>query len=231
MTTWRWSSSSAPRCSLRSPARQTFRDRAEAGRNLAERLREDGLNEEALVLALPRGGVPVAFEIARGLGAPLDVFVVRKLGMPGHEELALGAIASGGTRVVNDDLVAELGIGADVLDRVAAREAVELERRERLYRGGRPAVGVTGRTVVLVDDGIATGATVRAAVSALRAGHPARIVVAVPTASRSALSALRSLADVVVCLVEPEPFVAVALSYLDFSEVSDDDVRALLSQA
>jgi predicted phosphoribosyltransferase len=183
------------------------------------------------VLALPRGGVPVAFEIARGLGAPLDVFVVRKLGMPGHEELALGAIASGGTRVVNDDLVAELGIGADVLDRVAAREAVELERRERLYRGGRPAVGVTGRTVVLVDDGIATGATVRAAVSALRAGHPARIVVAVPTASRSALSALRSLADVVVCLVEPEPFVAVALSYLDFSEVSDDDVRALLSQA
>lgn len=198
---------------------------------LADRLREAGLGEKALVLALPRGGVPVAFEVARGLGAPLDVFVVRKLGMPGHEELALGAIASGGTRVVNDDLVEQLRIGADVLDHVTAREAIELERRERLYRGERPVTDVAGRTVVLVDDGVATGATVRAAVSALRAGHPARIVVAVPTASRSALSALRVLADDVVCLVAPEPFVAVALSYLDFSEVSDDDVRDLLSHA
>jgi predicted phosphoribosyltransferase len=189
------------------------------------------LGEDVLVLALPRGGVPVAYEISEALDAPLDVFVVRKLGLPGHEELAIGALASGGTRVVNDELIQQLGIRADVLDRVAAREAVELERRERLYRGERPVIDVAGRTVVLVDDGVATGATARAAVSALRARRPARIVVAVPTASRSALTALRALADDVVCLVSPEPFAAVALSYLDFSELSDGEVSELLSRA
>ncbi len=220
-----------PRCFLRSRARQRFRDRAEAGRQLADRLQDSGLGEDVLVLALPRGGVPVAYEIAEALDAPLDVFVVRKLGLPGHEELAIGALASGGMRVVNDELIQQLGIGADVLDRVAAREAVELERRERLYRGERPVVDVVGRTVVLVDDGVATGATARAAVSALRVRRPARIVVAVPTASQSALTALRALADDVVCLVSPEPFVAVALSYLDFSELSDVEVSDLLSRA
>src|SRR5712671_4832802 len=160
-----------------------FRDRREAGRLLAEKLSGYANRPDLLVLALPRGGVPVAYEVARALGAPLDVFVVRKLGVPGYEELAMGAVATGGVRVLNDQLVSRLGIPNHLIDAVAAREKQELARRERLYRGGRPPPDVRGRTAILVDDGLATGATMRAAILALRRQHPARIVVAVPTAS------------------------------------------------
>ena len=164
-------------------APQRFRDRNEAGRRLAEKLRAYANRPDVLVLALPRGGVPVAYEIARALGAPLDVFVVRKLGVPGYEELAMGAVATGGVRVLNDQLVQRLRIPEYVIEAAATREQQELARRERLYRGGRPPPEVRGRTVILVDDGLATGATMRAAIMALRKLQPARIVVAVPTAS------------------------------------------------
>lgn len=207
-----------------------FANRAQAGSELGERLVAYAGREDVIVLALPRGGVPVGREVARALGAPLDVLIVRKLGLPGQEELAMGALASGGTRVLNEELVSQLGVPAEIVDRVAAREAVELERREQRYRDGRPPPDVTGRVVILVDDGLATGSTMRAAVLALRQRRPSRIVVAVPTAPPQVASQLEGLADEVVCLMQPEPFFAVGLSYDDFSEVGDDEVRRLLDQ-
>jgi putative phosphoribosyl transferase len=205
-----------------------FRDRAEAGRLLGERLSGQAVRDDVVVLALPRGGVPVAREVARALGAPFDVFLVRKLGHPAQPELAMGAIASGGTRVLNDQLVRELRLGDDVIDRVTERELAELERRERVYRGDRPPPTLGGRTVVLVDDGLATGATMRAAVAAVRAQSPKRVVVAVPTAPVHSLDELGRVADEAVALITPEPFHAVGLWYEDFGELSDDDVRRLL---
>jgi erythromycin esterase-like protein/predicted phosphoribosyltransferase len=207
-----------------------FRDRREAGRSLAERLAAYANRPDVLVLALPRGGVPVAYEVARGLGAPMDVFVVRKLGVPGYEELAMGAVATGGVRVLNDQLVERLGIPEQMIDAVAARELQELARRERLYRGGRPPPDVRGRTVVLVDDGLATGATMYAAIEALRQQNPARIVVAVPTASPETCEEMKTKADEVICAITPEPFQAVGRWYQDFSQTTDEEVEALLSR-
>jgi predicted phosphoribosyltransferase len=207
-----------------------FRDRAAAGRGLAGRLRRYAGRDDVIVLALPRGGVPVALPVAEALGAPLDVFLVRKLGVPGREELAMGAIASGGVRVINDDVVAALGIGDDVVDAVSAREARELERRECLYRDGRPAVDVAGRTVILVDDGLATGSTMRAAATALRLRRPARIVIAVPAAPPETCEELRREADEVVCAITPDPFFAVGQWYDDFRQTTDDEVRELLAR-
>ncbi len=206
-----------------------FRDRAEAGRLLAERLSGYVGRTDVVVLGLPRGGVPVAREVARALGAPLDVFLVRKLGYPGQPELAMGAIASGGTRVLNEQLVRQLRLGDDVIARVTEREGAELERRERAYRGDRPAPELHDLTVVLVDDGLATGATMRAAAQAVRSRGPRRLVVAVPTAPPHALEELAGEADEVVAVVAPDPFHAVGLWYEDFGEVSDDEVRQLLS--
>jgi predicted phosphoribosyltransferase len=208
-----------------------YRDRREAGRYLATKLADYSDRPGVLVLGLPRGGVPVADEVARALGAPLDVFLVRKLGVPGHEELAFGAIATGGVRLLNDDVVRGLGIPPDVIDRVAAAERAELERREREYRGNRPAPDVRGRTVILVDDGLATGASMRAAVAALRQGQPARIVVAVPIAAASTCEEFRDEVDEVVCARTPEPFYAVGLGYQDFSQTTDEEVRDLLRRA
>jgi predicted phosphoribosyltransferase len=208
-----------------------FRDRADAGRQLASRLRHYVGRDDVLVLGLPRGGIPVAYEVARALGAPLDVFVVRKLGVPGQEELAMGAIATGGVRVVNRDVVDALYIPPDVLDRAAAAESLELERRERSYRGDRPEPRVAGKTVILVDDGLATGSTMRAAVAALRAQDPARIVVAVPVAAPSTCEELRREVDEMVCLATPEPFMAVGRFYQDFSQTTDEEVRERLAAA
>jgi predicted phosphoribosyltransferase len=219
--------------------RTVFRDREEAGDALAARLghyagragasRADA--PDVLVLALPRGGVPVGARVARALGAPLDVFVVRKLGVPGHEELAMGAIASGGVRVRNDEVVDKLRIGEPTLDRAAEVEAQELARRERSYRGQRPPPDLAGRVVVLVDDGLATGSTMRAAVAAARAAGPARVVVAVPTAPASTCEELRREADEVVCVTTPRPFRAVGYSYRSFPQTSDEEVRELLQAA
>jgi len=208
-----------------------FRDRADGGRRLAAKLTAYAGRHDVLVLALPRGGVPVGAEVARELGVPLDVYLVRKLGVPGHEELALGAIASGGTIVLNDDIVRGLAIPATVIDTLVRQERHELERRERDYRGDRPIPDVTGRVVILVDDGLATGATMRAAVEALRARHPVRLVVAVPVGAPETCSALESLADEVTCAVTPEPFYAVGLWYADFDQTTDAEVRALLERA
>jgi len=208
-----------------------FRDRTDAGRRLAARMTEYAGRSDVLVLALPRGGVPVAFEVARALRAPLDVFLVRKLGVPGQEELAMGAIASGGVRVVNEDVVRHLGIPPEVIDAVAAREQGELERRERAYRDERPAPDVRGRTVILVDDGLATGSTMRAAALALRQQGPARVVVAVPVASREACEEFRGEVDDIVCAATPEPFMGVGRWYEDFSQTTDEEVRELLARA
>lgn len=208
-----------------------FRDRADAGRQLAALLAEYAGRADVLVLGLPRGGVPVAYEVARALRVPMDVFLVRKLGLPGHEELAMGAIASGGAYVINDDVVAALGIPAHIVAAVAAEQQRELERRERAYRDDRAPVEVGGRTVILVDDGLATGATMRAATAALRRRRPAAIVVAVPTAARETCDALRGEVDRVVCASTPEPFHAVGLWYEDFSQTTDEQVRALLAAA
>jgi predicted phosphoribosyltransferase len=207
-----------------------FRNRDDAGRQLATALEQYTGRPDVIVLALPRGGVPVAFEVARALEAPLDVFVVRKLGVPGHEELAMGAIASGGARVLNEEVVGRLGISDEAIDRVAAAQAEEVVRREKAYRGDRPQPQLAGRVVFLVDDGLATGATMRAAVEAVRQHHPARVVVAVPTAAAETCDALRPLVDEVVCLVTPEPFLAVGFWYDDFSQTTDDEVRALLER-
>jgi erythromycin esterase-like protein/predicted phosphoribosyltransferase len=206
-----------------------FRDRAEAGRLLAEQLRRYAGRENVIVLALPRGGVPVAFEVARALRAPLDVYVVRKLGVPGHEELALGAIATGGTRVLNKQAIESLGIPTEWIEAIDAKERRELERRERVYRGDRPPPDVAGRTVILVDDGLATGSTMLAAVLAIRSDEPARVVVAVPVADPDVCTALRSEADEVVCLSTPRPLRAVGAWYEDFAQTTDDEVRSLLA--
>ncbi|KQQ13524.1 hypothetical protein ASF53_11085 [Methylobacterium sp. Leaf123] len=205
-----------------------FRDRTEAGRQLADRLADYAGRPDVIVLALPRGGVPVAVEIARALHAPLDLFVVRKLGVPGYEELAMGAIASGGSQVLNDDIVTSLKIPPHVVEAVAAQEREELLRRERLYRGGLPPAAVRGRTVILVDDGLATGATMQAAIRAVRQGGPAKIVAAVPTTSRETAERLAGEADAVVYAVLPKPFLSVGASYFDFSQTSDDEVRRLI---
>jgi putative phosphoribosyl transferase len=209
---------------------QPFTNRAEAGELLAARFSALANRDDVIVLGLPRGGVPVGYEVAKALGVALDVFVVRKLGVPGHEELAMGAIASGDVRLVNHEVVDALGIPESVIDRVAQREQVELERREQLYRGSRPLTPLTNKTVVLVDDGLATGSTMRAAVTAVRHQQPAQIIVAVPVGAPSTCSELSKDADQVVCLRSPEPFVAVGLWYRDFTPTSDAEVRSLLGR-
>jgi predicted phosphoribosyltransferase len=212
-------------------ARTTFRDRAEAGDVLAGLLGHHAGRDDVLVLALPRGGVPVAARVARALEAPLDVFVVRKLGVPGHEELAMGAIASGGVRVVNEQVASRLGLSEAVLRRAAEAEGRELARREQTYREGRPPPDISGRVVILVDDGLATGSTMRAAVAAVRRLGPSRVVVAVPTAPASTCQHLRDEADEVVCATTPRPFRAVGYSYRSFPQTSDEEVRAILRAA
>jgi putative phosphoribosyl transferase len=208
-----------------------FRDRTEAGKLLAAKLGRYANRTDVLVLALPRGGVPVAFEVARALNAPLDLFLVRKLGVPGHEELAMGAIASGGGRVLNDEVVAHLRISDELINAVVAEEELELERRERAYRGERPMPAVDGRTVILIDDGVATGSTMRAAVAALRQKSPAHLVVAVPTAAASTALELRAEVDDFVAVIEPEEFFAVGQWYENFSQTTDAEVRDLLERA
>jgi predicted phosphoribosyltransferase len=211
--------------------KKPFKNRTEAGRLLAEKLKPYANRPDVLVLALPRGGVPVAYEVAHMLNAPLDVFLVRKLGLPGHEELAMGAIATGGVRLLNSDIIESIGVPDRLINAVAAAEHEELMRRERLYRGDRPPPDVRSRTVILIDDGLATGSTMRAAVQALKQQQPARVVVAVPIASPETCDELRPEVDEVVCAVTPEPFYAVGLWYGDFSETTDEEVRNLLDQA
>ena len=208
-----------------------FRDRSHAGRLLAERLTAYAGAAGVLVLALPRGGVPVAHEIAQALGAPWDVFIVRKLGVPGYEELAMGAVASGGVRVLNRDIVEGLDISSDAIEQVAATELQEVERRERAYRGPRPAPEVRDRTVILVDDGLATGACMRAAIAALRRQHPARLVVAVPVGGSAACAEIRTEVEELVCLMTPVWFNGIGAYYRDFAQLTDDEVRALLQSA
>jgi len=208
-----------------------YRDRRHAGRELASKLLQHAGRLDAIVLALPRGGVPVAYEVAKALRAPLDVFVVRKLGVPGHEEYAMGAIATGGVRVVDERVVRATGVTRAELDAVTAAEHRELERRERQYRGDRPPPDVRRRTVILVDDGLATGATMRAAVEALREEGAARVIVAVPIAPPETCDAFRDIVDDIVCARTPEPFYAVGLWYEDFSQTTDEEVRELLEQA
>jgi predicted phosphoribosyltransferase len=206
-----------------------YRDRVDAGVRLAERLAAYGNRPDVVVLGLPRGGVPVAAEVARALGAPLDVFCVRKLGVPGDEELAMGAIATGGVVVVNDRVVSELGVPDHMLAGAAAAGREELERQERAYRGNRAPVVLAGRTVLVVDDGLATGATMRAAVEAVRAAGPGRVVVAVPVAAAETCRSLAADADEVVCPLAPEGFRSVGGWYEDFSSTSDDEVRRCLT--
>ena len=208
-----------------------FQNRTEAGRLLAEKLEAYSNRPDVAVLALPRGGVPVAFEVATALNAPLYVFLVRKLGVPNYPELAMGAIASGGVRVLNKDVVDYLRIPDEVIEAVASDEEKELARRERAYRGYEEAPNVSGRTVLLIDDGLATGSSMRAAVAALRQLQPARIVVAVPVASPATCDEFRSDVDEIVCAVTPEPFRAVGFWYEDFSQTTDDEVRDLLRRA
>lgn len=208
-----------------------FRDRMEAGQVLAQRLQRVVEDPNPIVLALPRGGVPVAFEVAQGLHAELDLFLVRKLGVPGHEELAMGAVASGGVRVLNHALIEQLRITPSEIDRITVLEQHEIERRERLYREGRPALSLAGRTVIIVDDGLATGATMMAAAQALRARQPKRIIVAVPVAAPETYAELRRHVDEIVCLEMPEPFYSVGTWYQDFSQTSDAEVKVLLERA
>jgi putative phosphoribosyl transferase len=208
-----------------------FRDRTEAGRLLAERLRSYAGREDVVVLALPRGGVPVAYEVAKELGAPLGIFLVRKLGVPGHEELAMGAIASGGVLVLNERLVQALGLDEAELRRAIEQELRELERREDAYDGERTRPDLEGKTVILVDDGLATGSTMRAAAVAVRQLNPAEVVVAVPVAAEETCDAFRDIVDEIVCQVTPKRFQAVGLWYEDFSQTSDEEVRELLERA
>ncbi len=210
---------------------EPFENRAEAGRLLGDEVvKRIGTPADAIVLALPRGGVPVGYGVAQALGAPLDIFVVRKLGVPGHEELAMGAIASGGVRVLNDEVLGDLRIHPSAIEAVAKREELELQRRERSYRGNRPPLDVEGRTVIVVDDGLATGSTMRAAVRALRAMRPRAIVVAVPVAAPYTCEEFRAEVDRMICLRTPEPFEAVGLWYRDFSQTTDEEVHALLDR-
>jgi putative phosphoribosyl transferase len=216
---------------IREGALMYFRDRFDAGRQLATRLDHYAHRADVLVLALPRGGLPVAYEVARALDAPMDVFLVRKLGLPGHEELAMGAVASGGLRVLNRDVVDVLLVPDRVIDAVAAEELRELERRERAYRDDRPPPDVSDKTVILVDDGLATGSTMRAAARALRQQKPNRLVVAVPVAAPETCDSLGQELDEIVCAITPDPFYGVGLWYQDFSQVTDDEVRDLLNRA
>jgi putative phosphoribosyl transferase len=208
-----------------------FADRQDAGKQLAAKLSKYANRSDVLVLALPRGGVPVAYEIARILNAPLDVFLVRKLGVPDDEELAMGAIASGGVRVLNEEVTSRFHLSNSIIDEVATREQKELERREQLYRGARPMPNVQGRTVILTDDGLATGATMRAAATALRRLRPLKIIVAVPVGAAETCEEFRREVDEVVCAATPEPFTAVGAWYSEFSQTSDDEVRELLKRA
>ncbi|MEZ4616039.1 MAG: phosphoribosyltransferase [Caldilineaceae bacterium] len=208
-----------------------FLDRTDAGLQLARKLRAYAGRTDTVVLGLPRGGVPVAAEVAAQLRAPLDIFLVRKLGVPMHEELAMGAIASGGVRVLNEDVIANLQIPLALIDRVAAREQQELERRERLYRGGRPAPDLTDLTVIVVDDGLATGASMSAAVAGLRMQSPAHIVVAVPTAAPETCELFKDQVDEIVCAETPQPFLGVGFWYKNFAQTTDDEVRRLLAEA
>ena len=208
-----------------------FRNRTDAGRQLAAQLTEYANRSDVIVLALPRGGVPVAFEVAAKLSVPLDVFLVRKLGVPGHPELAMGAIAAGGIEVLSEDLIRDLGIPRALVEQVAVRERLELERRDRAYRDDRQPPIVRDRTVILIDDGLATGSTMQAAVLALRQQAPARIVVAVPVGARETCERLARIADRVVCLAMPEPFNAVGLWYREFDQTSDEEVDRLLAAA
>ena len=210
---------------------EPFADRRDAGRVLASRLQKYANRTDAVVLALPRGGVPVAYEVATALGAPLDVFLVRKLGTPGHRELAMGAIASGGVRVLNPDVVQWYDISDEAIEKVAREEAEELARREWAYRGNRAAPVLTDRVVILVDDGLATGSTMRAAAEAVRLQGPSAVVVAVPVGARQTCAELLSVADEVVCAHTPEPFSAVGRWYLDFNQTEDDEVRDLLQKS
>ena len=208
-----------------------FRDRRDAGRRLAAELHSYAGRGDVVVLALPRGGVPVAYEVARALGAPLDVFVVRKLGVPGHEEFAMGAIASGGTRVLDDHTIRSLGIPREDVERVTREERRELQRRETLYRGSRPLPDLTGKTVIVVDDGLATGATMRAAVAALRQHAPSAVIAAAPVAAPATCAAVRWTANDCVCVLKPDPFYGVGLWYEDFEQTTDAEVQRLLDAA
>ena len=209
-----------------------FADRIEAGRLLAKNLHAYANRPDVVVLGLPRGGVPVAYEVAHALDAPLDVFLVRKLGVPGHEELAMGAIATGNVRVLNEDVVDYLGIPDDWIDQVAAREQRELARRETLYRGASVPLNVSGRTVIVVDDGLATGSTMRAAVKALKRLGPAKIIVAAPVAARETCESFKAEVDsTCVCVMSPEPFQGVGLWYRSFSQTTDEEVCLLLKHA
>ena len=208
-----------------------FRNRTEAGQVLARCLQQYKNQPDVLILGLPRGGVPVAYEVAREMKAPLDVFIVRKLGVPGHEELGMGAIATGGVRILQDGIVRELGISPQTIEAVSAREQAELERRERLYRGDRPAPTIKGRTVVIVDDGLATGSTMKAAIQAVRQQDPRQVIVAVPTAPSETCEQLKESADHVVCALTPEPFFSVGGSYADFTQITDGEVRDLIASA
>ncbi len=208
-----------------------FQNRTEAGRLLAKELKAYANRPDVLVLALPRGGVPVAFEIAEALNAPLDVFVVRKIGVPGQEELAMGAIATGGVRVLNERLIAALQIPQDVIERVIASEQRELDRRQHLYRADRPFPDLSHRTVILVDDGLATGASMAAAVTALRKLRPAHLIVAVPVAVEEVCAEFRPRVDEIICAATPDPFYGVGYWYRDFSQTSDEEVRDLLARA
>lgn len=208
-----------------------FRDRADAGRQLAKRLTHYAGRSDVIILGLPRGGVPVAHEVAKALDAPLDVFLVRKLGVPGQEELALGAIASGGVRVMNERVMEMVRATPAMIERIAANEQIELDRRERDYRGRRPGLDLREKTVILVDDGLATGSTMHAAVSAVRRLSPTRVVVAVPVGSPQTCAEFETEADEVVCVLEPEPFYAVGQWYQDFSQTTDQEVRDLLARA
>ena len=210
--------------------RERFRDRREAGRQLAERLVNYAGRSDTIVLGLPRGGVPVAYEVASALHLPLDVFVVRKIGTPWHQELAMGALASGGVRVINQDLVRELNVPASEVERITQREQRELERRELRFRGNRPFPDVTGKTVLLIDDGLATGATMQVAVAALRQKGAQRVVVGVPVASPDTCDAFRDITDDIVCVLTPEPFYAVGFWYDDFGQTSDEEVHDLLDR-
>ncbi len=216
---------------IESENRPRFHDRADAGRALAADLAPYAGRPDLLVLALPRGGVPVAHEVAQALGAPLDVFLVRKLGLPGHEEFAMGAIASGGIRLINEDVVREFGVTDAEIAAVSAAEEQELERRERQYRRDRPTPRIAGRTVILVDDGLATGSTMRAAVLALRQEDPAHIIIAVPVAAAETCDEFRDMVDDIVCAETPSPFYAVGLWYEDFSQTTDEEVQELLSRS
>jgi predicted phosphoribosyltransferase len=211
--------------------KRRFRDRRQAGRLLAERLADHAGLPRLLVIALPRGGVPVGFEVAEALKAPLDAFVVRKIGVPGYEELAMGAVASGGTRVVNEEVVAALRLTEEQFAAAAEAEVAEVERRERLYRGDRPPVDAHGRNVILVDDGLATGSTMRAAARAVRAQEPESLTVAVPVAAEETCEEIRADVDEIICAFTPEPFLAVGVWYDDFRPTSDDEVRELLARA